>query len=119
MSTVLVIDDDPLIREVLRILLTRAGHLVALAGDGAEGIERLHAMPADLMILDVRMPVLDGFGVLAHVRARCVGLPVLMLTAEPHSGARAVEAGADAYMRKPFVNDELLGCVERLIAGAG
>lgn len=112
---ILVVEDDRLVREVLRILLTRAGYEVTLATDGAEGITSFDAARPDLMIVDVRMPVVDGFGVLAHVR-RVGPTPVIMLSAEPELFHRAAAVGADACLRKPFVNDELVTRVAEILA---
>lgn len=112
---ILVVEDDRLVREVLRMLLTRAGYEVIVARDGGEGIACFDAARPDLMIVDVRMPVVDGFGVLAHVRGRAV-TPVILLSAEPELFQDAGAAGADACLRKPFVNDDLIGRVAGMLA---
>ena len=114
--TILVVEDDRLVREVLRILLTRAGYDVRIATDGAQGIGHFDRARPDLMIVDVRMPVVDGFGVLAHVRAHG-RTPVIVLSAEPELFHRAAAAGADACLRKPFVNSELVARVGEMLAG--
>ena len=113
-QAILVVEDDRLVREVLRILLTRAGYDVTIATDGAEGIACFEAACPDLMIVDVRMPVIDGFGVLAHVRSHG-RTPVIMLSAEPELFHRAAAVGADACLRKPFVNDELVARVAEML----
>jgi DNA-binding response OmpR family regulator len=77
---ILVVDDDSDIRELVRTLLERAGHDVVEAADGRAGLRELYAAPADLVILDVTMPELDGWATLERIRD-VSGVPVLMLTA--------------------------------------
>jgi class 3 adenylate cyclase len=103
---ILVVDDDPVERRMLTHLLERDGHRVDTAADGRQALERLHAEPFDLVLLDVLMPEMDGYEVLAHLKDDDVlrHLPVLMITAldDVGSAVRCIELGADDYLLKPF-----------------
>jgi DNA-binding response OmpR family regulator len=119
-ARVLVIDDEPDIRELLRNLLERAGYLVDEAPDGRAGLRAFHAVPPDLVLLDVGMPELDGWATLERLRDLSE-VPVIMLTAR--SGeldrVRGLTHGADDYVSKPFGRQELLARVQALLRRAG
>jgi DNA-binding response OmpR family regulator len=108
-ATVLVIEDDPDIALALKTILRRGKFDVLTASDGAEGLRTFAEHQPDLVVLDIGLPVLNGWDVLAQIRASGQA-PVLVLTA--HSlGADEVQFrgdGADDYLTKPFDNDELL-----------
>jgi adenylate cyclase len=103
---ILVVDDDPVSRTMLARLLEQEGHRVDTAADGRQALESLHADPFDVALLDVLMPELDGYEVLAHMKAEDVlrHIPVLMITAldDVRSAVRCIEMGADDYLLKPF-----------------
>ena len=103
---ILVVDDDAVNRRLLTGLLEQDGHRVDTASDGRQALERLHSDPFDLALLDVLMPELDGYGVLAHMKEddRLRHVPVLMITAldDIGSAVRCIELGADDYLVKPF-----------------
>ena len=113
MTCVLVVDDEADIRGLLQELLHRAGHDVVEAPDGNEALKRFYANQPDLVILDVQMPGLDGWGVLDRIR-ELSDVPVIMLTAraEELDKVRGLRAGADDYVTKPFGRQELLARVE-------
>lgn len=119
-ATVLVVDDDPDIRGLVRELLERAGHRVATAADGREGLRALFASPPDLVLLDVNMPNLDGWQVLERIRD-LTDVPVIMLTARAAEleKVRGLRAGADDYVTKPFGRQELLARVEAQLRRSG
>jgi len=104
-SWILVVDDDPLNRQLLTSLLEQDGHRVDTASDGRQALDRLHDDPFDLALLDVVMPELDGYGVLAHMKEdeSLRHVPVLMITAldDIGSAVRCIELGADDYLVKP------------------
>ncbi len=119
---VLVADDDADIRELVALTLQRRGYAVVVAADGAEAVERARERRPDLAILDVRMPKLDGYGVLSALRADTEAsyVPVVVLTASVQEGerARARAIGAEVFLQKPFDRNELLAHVERLLAAS-
>src|SRR6476646_70235 len=112
MSCVLV-DDDADIRGLVRELLERSGYDVLEAPDGNEGLKVFYARQPDLVILDVSMPGLDGWGALERIR-ELSDVPVVMLTARAQELAkvRGLRGGADDYITKPFGRQELLARVE-------
>jgi DNA-binding response OmpR family regulator len=115
-QTILVVDDEADIRTLLRELLTRAGYDVLEAPDGQEAVRTLFGTPADLVLLDVSMPTLDGWGTLERIRD-VSDVPVIMLTARSDEleRVRGLKAGADDYVTKPFGRQELLARVEALL----
>jgi len=119
-ARILVIDDDEDIRALVRNLLERVGHDVAEAPDGRAGLKQLYTSQADLVILDVTMPELDGWATLERIRD-LTDVPVLMLTA--HAGeldrVRGLQGGADDYVAKPFGRQELVARVQALLRRSG
>jgi DNA-binding response OmpR family regulator len=115
-SRILVVDDDDDIRGLLRSLLERAGHEVADAPDGLAGLRELYVASPDLVILDVAMPVLDGWATLERIR-EVTDVPVLMLTARDAEleRVRGLKGGADDYVVKPFGRQELVARVDALL----
>ncbi|RUP34942.1 MAG: response regulator [Curvibacter sp.] len=113
---ILVIEDDHKMGDYLRKGLTENGFQVDLARDGLQGLNMALASDYDLLLLDVMLPGLDGFGVLSAVRA-AKALPVLMLTAkdEIDDRVRGLQAGADDYLLKPFAFSELLARLHALL----
>lgn len=109
MSRILVVDDDPDIRETLVANLEVRGHLVASAADGESALAEAGAVPPDLVILDLGLPGLDGIEVLRRLRGWYSG-SVLVLSARDREADKveALDAGADDYVAKPFGMDELL-----------
>ena len=120
---VLVVDDEPAVREALERALKLAGYEVELAADGAEALVRLGLEPgaADLVVLDVLMPNLDGIEVCRRLRRRGNGVPILMLTARDGVDDRVtgLDAGADDYVVKPFALEELFARVRALLRRTG
>jgi two-component system, OmpR family, response regulator MprA len=119
---VLVVDDEPAVRESLRRALELEGYDVELAEDGEAALVRLEngAQP-DAVILDVLMPGIDGLEVCRRLRARGSEVPILMLTAraEVDSRVAGLDAGADDYLPKPFALAELLARLRALMRRAG
>jgi DNA-binding response OmpR family regulator len=113
MASVLVVDDESDIRYLVRELLERAGHDVLEAGDGSEALRVFFSSRPDLVVLDVSMPGLDGWGTLERIR-ELSDVPVLMLTAQAQELAkvRGLRGGADDYITKPFGRQELLARVD-------
>ena len=115
-GTILVCDDEPDIRELLRELLGRTGYDVLEATDGQEALRTLYGSAPDLVLLDVSMPNLDGWATLERIR-EVSDVPVIMLTArtEELERVRGLKGGADDYVTKPFGRQELLARVEALL----
>jgi two-component system response regulator MprA len=114
---VLVVDDEPAVREVLERILMVEGFDVALAGDGREAIRSQAVTPANAVVLDVLMPGLDGLEVCRRMRDTGDHTPVLLLTARDGIDDRVagLDAGADDYLPKPFALEELLARLRALL----
>ena len=117
---VLVVDDEPTIRHVLKLQLESAGFEVETEENGAAGLARAGTMMPDLILLDVMMPEMDGFDVCRAIRAsqRTLHIPVIMLTAKTDSSDKVsgLEAGANDYLEKPFAYLELVARVRGVLA---
>jgi DNA-binding response OmpR family regulator len=119
-ARVLVVEDDPAIADVVVRYLAREGFDVELASAGDRAIKAVDEAMPDLLVLDLMLPEVDGFGVLAHVRSRAP-VPVIMLTALGEESDRVVglELGADDYVTKPFSPRELVARVKAVLRRAG
>ena len=118
---ILIIEDERLLADSLRALLTRKGFEAECVYDGESGAEYAALGVYDLLILDVMMPGLDGYEVARTVRAKRCGTPILMLTARSglEDRIQGLDAGADYYLTKPFDSRELLACVNALLRRQG
>jgi two-component system response regulator MprA len=117
---VLVVDDEPAVRESLKRALQVEGYQVDLASNGSEALDRLSssgASPPDVVVLDVLMPGIDGLQVSRILRAAGNRIPILMLTARDTVSDRVagLDAGADDYLVKPFALEELLARIRALV----
>ena len=120
-AKILVVDDEPHICQILETRLTMAGYDVAVAGDGMAGLKTFGEVNPDLVILDLMLPQLDGYGVCEKLRNR-TSIPILMLSAidEVSQKVHCLQLGADDYMVKPFSPKELIariGCLLRRRVG--
>ena len=118
MSRILVVDDEASMRDLLRILLEKEGHKVLTAGDGASALQLAIERETDLVISDIRMPTLDGVGLLAGLREHGLETPVIMMTAyaSSDSAIQAMKQGAFDYITKPFKVDEIKLVIRRALA---
>jgi DNA-binding NtrC family response regulator len=112
---ILIVDDEPSVRDVMAMVLMDAGYTVQSAADGQIALI-IDVAPPDLMITDVMMPHLDGWGLLDHARERNPALPVILMSAGDWIRARATMPIPDhaVFLAKPFTIDELLALVGRL-----
>ena len=119
-ARILLVEDDPSIREVTAIGLGAAGFAVTTAVDGVDGLDRFRADPFDLILLDIMLPRLDGYEVTRQIRKTST-VPVVMLTARGDTMDVVVglEAGADDYVRKPFDLPELIARIRAALRRAG
>ena len=119
-KTVLVVDDEATVRYLLSHVLSHAGFRVEVATDGLSALEQIGSSHPDLVILDLMMPGLDGWGVLDRLRDDPLHPPVLVVSAhgDSETPARAVKAGAAGYMTKPFALKQLVQTCGRLMAAA-
>jgi DNA-binding response OmpR family regulator len=118
---VLVVEDDPAIARLLEVELGEAGYRVELTATGGAALEAIETQAPNLVVLDVRLPDMDGLAVCRQARRRGHTMPVLMLTALDRVGDRVLglDAGADDYLAKPFAIEELLARLRALTRRAG
>ncbi|HEV8636463.1 MAG TPA: response regulator [Chloroflexota bacterium] len=116
---VLVVDDDPAIQDTVRAALELDGYRVVAAADGAAALGLLDDLEPCVILLDMRMPVLDGWGFAAAYRGRgAAHAPLVVMTAAENAQRWCREIGAEACLAKPFDLDELYGAVERFCRDA-
>jgi len=117
---ILLVEDDPSIRELTTLGLRAAGYEVTAAADGREGLERFERDRPDAVVLDIMLPILDGLAVCRAIRAQAT-TPIIMLTArtDTFDVVIGLEAGADDYVRKPFELPELLARLRAALRRVG
>jgi DNA-binding response OmpR family regulator len=118
MAAILVIDDDPDMRDMLKATLEGAGHGVSLATDGRKGVEMYRARQADLVITDLFMPDQEGIETIKQMRMEFPEVPIIAISGKPTGGTMLTVAqrlGAKAVLQKPFLPDELLKMVEETL----
>jgi twitching motility two-component system response regulator PilH len=121
MARILVVDDSRFQRVALEAFLKQAGHETVLAENGAVGLALVVSEKPDAILVDLEMPVLDGFAFLAGLRDLQVEVPAAVITGDTESGARerCIELGAADFLRKPISNDELRQTLATLLPEAG
>ena len=118
--SVLVAEDDKNIAELLQMYLEKEGYAVTIANDGGQAMTKFRAIQPDLVLLDVMMPVMDGWAVCRSIRSECQ-TPIIMLTAkgELDDKVSGLKAGADDYITKPFEMREVLARIEAVLRRTG
>lgn len=120
MQTILTVDDSRTMRDMLRMALAEAGFNVLQAVDGVDGLEVLQRSTPDVIVTDINMPKMDGFGLIEAVRKdnRYRKVPILVLTTESDAAKkqRAKEAGATGWIVKPFEPAKLIAAIRRVAA---
>jgi CheY-like chemotaxis protein len=121
MKTVVVVDDEFGLAEVLAVTLSDLGYEAYTAANGVQGLTVMAEHPPDLVLLDYMMPLLDGPGVLAAMKAdpRLAGVPVVMMSAMPEATVKARCSGYAAFLRKPFPFDQLLAVLKAPLGAKG
>ncbi|MEU7432970.1 response regulator transcription factor [Streptomyces sp. ISID311] len=116
-ARILIVDDEPAVREALQRSLVFEGYVTEQAVDGLDAVEKVASGDPELIVLDVLMPRMDGLTAARRLRASGVTVPILMLTARDTVGDRVtgLDAGADDYLVKPFELDELLARIRALL----
>jgi len=115
---VLVVDDDASIRQFIVMVLSDSGYEVSTASDGREALESTEKSPPDVILLDMRMPVMDGWAFAKAYRERCPKCaPVVVLTAARDAAVSAAEIAADGFLAKPFELRDLLRIVGGFVVG--
>ena len=114
--SVLIVEDDRNIAELLQMYLEKEGYAVTVAGDGGAGLAKYRSIQPDLVLLDVMMPVMDGWAVCKAIRAESQ-TPIIMLTAkgETNDKVNGLKSGADDYITKPFEMREVLARIEAVL----
>jgi DNA-binding response OmpR family regulator len=117
---ILIVEDDNNIADLLRLYLEKENYEVSIASDGGKGVEQFRRFQPDLVLLDLMLPVLDGWGVCRTIRAESK-TPVIMLTAkgELDDKVNGLKQGADDYITKPFEMQELLARIEAVLRRSG
>ena len=120
MATILLVEDDRNISELLQLYLQKEGYTVITAPDGREGLEKFRSNAPDLILLDVMMPVMNGWDTCRAIRAESQ-VPIIMLTAKSETDDKVMglKAGADDYITKPFEMKEVLARIEAILRRAG
>ncbi|MFD5737063.1 MULTISPECIES: response regulator transcription factor [Streptomyces] len=120
-ARILIVDDEPAVREALQRSLVFEGYVTEQAVDGLDAVEKVASGDPELIVLDVLMPRMDGLTAARRLRASGVTVPILMLTARDTVGDRVtgLDAGADDYLVKPFELDELLARIRALLRRSG
>ena len=118
--SVLIVEDDRNIQELLQLYLEKEGYAVTVASDGGQGLSKFRSIKPDLVLLDVMMPVMDGWAVCKAIRADSQ-TPIIMLTAkgETDDKVSGLKSGADDYVTKPFEMKELLARIEAVLRRTG
>jgi CheY-like chemotaxis protein len=110
---ILVVDDDPDLREFLRLMLTSMGFEVTSAANGQEALDDMEGHDPDLILLDMKMPVMNGWEFCRALEGRDTHPPIVVLTAAPDPAGRAAEVHADGWLGKPFEYADLEAIVRR------
>ena len=118
MRRILIVDDEPALREILAAVLADEGYAVQTAADGRSALDMITTAPPDLVITDISMPRLDGWGLLIQIRQDDPTLPVLLISAirPTLTGCLAPATDHTTFLAKPFDLEDLLDLVTRLIA---
>jgi CheY-like chemotaxis protein len=115
--TILVVDDEELVRNLVVTLLVRLGHSYITAADGVDALDRMKGNEIDAVITDIKMPNMDGVALTIEILKRYPGLPIMVMTAfgEEYSAGAAISAGAREFITKPFSPEEFFVQLQKMI----
>ncbi len=115
--TILVVDDDELVRNLVVTLLSKSGHSSITAVDGVDALGRMKGNKIDAVITDIKMPNMDGVVLTTEILKQYPGLPIMVMTAfdEEYSAGEAIAAGAREYIKKPFSPDEFFAQLQKMV----
>ena len=117
-KTILLIEDDDVLRKIIETFLEESGYLVLKAKDGLEGIEMISKEAFDLIVVDVVLPHVSGIGVIKMAKTRCPEIPIICITGHGHFPEKlAEEEHVDKIFHKPFEFKELAEAIESLLGG--
>ncbi len=114
-NSILLVDDDPSIRQTIGHVLAGEGYSVWVAADGAEALNIAANRSIDLFVLDLNLPGRDGWSTYESLMANDPMCKVIVITGRPHQQMKAIEAGVDAFMEKPVDPEALLSCIRSLL----
>src|ERR1700730_18956768 len=114
-ASILVVDDDPGIVGLLELALGDEGYQVQAAGNGRDALDKVTQSQPDLILLDMNMPVMDGWEFCANMRSRGNLIPIVVMTATRDASARTHDLGAQGFLGKPFDIDQLLQMIDELL----
>lgn len=116
-NCILVVEDDQVLKIVLSNELSEAGYSVTTASDGSEAIDLVKQLKFDLAILDIKIPKIDGFGVLKFIKKNFPSIKVIMLTAyaDLKNSIESKRLGAEAFVSKPYNLEDVCGTIERVL----
>ena len=116
----MIVEDDNNIAELLQMYLEKEGYAVTIAPDGGQGVSKFRAIKPDLVLLDLMLPVMDGWAVCKTIRAESQ-VPIIMLTAKGETSVKVsgLKGGADDYITKPFEMKEVLARIEAVLRRSG
>ena len=117
-NKILIIDDEPEFRETIRGFLRERGYNIITAGDGEEGLKRIQEDSPDLVLLDLKMPKKDGYGLLKNIRENREWVPVIIISAlaEPKDIFKGYDFEADYYLTKPLNLENLLRAIQIMLS---
>lgn len=118
MPKILVVDDSPVVKKIVTTTLIKKGFDVREALDGVEALEILLSEKIDLVITDLNMPKMDGLQLTREIRKNPIykRIPIIMLTTNPSEEQKALEAGANLYLKKPVTSEELISHVQKFLS---
>ena len=118
MTKILIVDDERQFRRVLRLALELKGYDIREAADGADALDVTQNEPFDLLLVDWRMPRMDGLAFCRAIRTKS-NVPIILVTSRQDGRSAALAAGASDYLKKPFAVDELLAHIESALSARG